>query len=100
MPSLGHMKPIIRKSDLLVIKKNLDLQPVAQADDVDTSQPIVNAVTPSPEEQPDLAPQTSATESYLRHTPAPDYPLTGSVGNSGWQVSDIWRDLRIDTFCD
>lgn len=22
-----------------------------------------------------------------------------SVGNSGWQPSDIWRDLRIDDFC-
>ncbi|MFB2771312.1 hypothetical protein ACE1AT_18755 [Pelatocladus sp. BLCC-F211] len=28
-----------------------------------------------------------------------DYPAVQSVGNSGWQVSEIWRDLRIDNFC-
>ncbi|RAM50428.1 MAG: hypothetical protein C6Y22_17715 [Hapalosiphonaceae cyanobacterium JJU2] len=28
-----------------------------------------------------------------------DYPVIQSVGNSGWQVSDIWRDIRIDNFC-
>ncbi|MBN3926731.1 MAG: hypothetical protein HWQ37_27230 [Nostoc sp. NMS4] len=22
-----------------------------------------------------------------------------SVGNSGWQVSDVWRELRVDDFC-
>ncbi|BAZ66674.1 MAG: hypothetical protein KME28_10075 [Pelatocladus maniniholoensis HA4357-MV3] len=28
-----------------------------------------------------------------------DYPVVQSVGNSGWQASDIWRDIRIDNFC-
>ncbi|MEH2208574.1 MAG: hypothetical protein V7K53_31655 [Nostoc sp.] len=22
-----------------------------------------------------------------------------SVGNSGWQSSDVWRELRVDDFC-
>ncbi|OYD87533.1 hypothetical protein CDG77_28910 [Nostoc sp. 'Peltigera membranacea cyanobiont' 213] len=22
-----------------------------------------------------------------------------SVGNSGWQPSDVWRELRVDDFC-
>ncbi|MCP6760753.1 MAG: hypothetical protein NHB32_18860 [Fischerella sp. CENA71] len=35
---------------------------------------------------------------YYYH-PASDYPLVQSVANSGWQVSDIWRDLRVDNFC-
>lgn len=98
------MKPMIKKSDLRIIKKTTAPQspppPVVPTDDVDDSQPIVNAVSPSFDEQPDLAPQTSATESYKPHTPVADYPLVGSVGNSGWQVSDIWRDLRVDAFCD
>ncbi|MEJ1929585.1 hypothetical protein WDZ92_04810, partial [Nostoc sp. NIES-2111] len=39
--------------------------------------------------------------SYVpNYIPAHDYPLIQSVGNSGWQVSDIWRDLRVDNFCD
>lgn len=38
--------------------------------------------------------------SYVpNYTPEYDYPLVQSVGNSGWQVSDIWRDLRVDDFC-
>ncbi len=33
------------------------------------------------------------------YNPVRDYPLVQSVGNSGWQVSQIWRDLRVDNFC-
>jgi len=33
------------------------------------------------------------------YIPQRDYPLVQSVGNSGWQVSDIWRDIRVDNFC-
>lgn len=29
-----------------------------------------------------------------------DNPIVQSVGNSGWQVSDVWRDIRIDNFSD
>jgi hypothetical protein len=34
------------------------------------------------------------------YIPARDNRLVQSVGNSGWQVSEIWRDIRIDNFCD
>jgi hypothetical protein len=34
------------------------------------------------------------------YIPARDNPLVQSVCNSGWQVSEIWRDIRIDNFCD
>lgn len=27
-----------------------------------------------------------------------DRPIQ-SVGNSGWQVSEIWKDIRLDDFC-
>lgn len=98
------MKPIIKKSDLRSIKKRQAPQspppPVVPTDNVDDSQSIFDAVGHYTDEQPDTASQTSSTQSYLRHTPVADYPLVGSVGNSGWQVSDIWRDLRVDAFCD
>ncbi|WP_341531476.1 hypothetical protein WKK05_35870 (plasmid) [Nostoc sp. UHCC 0302] len=29
----------------------------------------------------------------------PEYRPLRSVGNSGWQVSDVWRDIRVDDFC-
>ncbi len=28
----------------------------------------------------------------------PEYRQEPSVDNSGWQVSDVWRDLRLDSF--
>jgi hypothetical protein len=34
------------------------------------------------------------------YSPVRDNPVVQSVGNSGWQVSDIWRDIRVDSFCD
>lgn len=32
------------------------------------------------------------------YIPARDNPFVQSVGNSGWQVSDVWRDIRVDNF--
>jgi hypothetical protein len=34
------------------------------------------------------------------YIPARDNPIVQSIGNSGWQVSDIWRDIRVDNFSD
>ncbi|GJD19121.1 hypothetical protein RIVM261_040770 [Rivularia sp. IAM M-261] len=31
---------------------------------------------------------------------ARDNPIVQSISNSGWQVSDIWRDIRVDYFSD
>ena len=33
------------------------------------------------------------------YIPLLDNPPVQSVGNSGWQISDIWRDIRVDGFC-
>lgn len=30
--------------------------------------------------------------------PLRDRSIDQSVGNSGWQVSDIWKDIRLDGF--
>jgi hypothetical protein len=32
------------------------------------------------------------------YIPFLDNPPVQSVGNSGWQVSDIWKDIRLDGF--
>jgi hypothetical protein len=34
------------------------------------------------------------------YVPARDNPIVQSIGNSGWQISDIWRDIRVDNFSD
>lgn len=58
-----------------------------QSEPVPLSPPVVEQPVPvAPEPQP----------SYI---PLLDNPPVQSVGNSGWQVSDVWRDLRVDNFC-
>lgn len=59
-----------------------------QADDLGIAEPIV-------EEKPNFYIQ--AKEPY--YIPRQEYSVIQSVGNSGWQVSDIWRDIRVDNFC-
>ncbi|MEA5573707.1 hypothetical protein [Calothrix sp. UHCC 0171] len=34
------------------------------------------------------------------YIPMRNYPIVQSVGYSGWQVFDIWRDIRVDNFSD
>lgn len=33
------------------------------------------------------------------YIPLRDNAIVQSVGKSGWQISDIWRDIRVDGFC-
>jgi hypothetical protein len=34
------------------------------------------------------------------YIPMRDNPIVQSIGNSGWQISDIWRDIRVENFSD
>lgn len=90
------MKPI-KKSELLILKKSVTSQPtqeeLSQVDTAFTNEPAI-------EQQPNIGPQSQATEYLTTYTPASDYPIPQSAGNSGWQASDIWRELRVDAFCD
>jgi hypothetical protein len=76
--------------------------------------PILKEVekTEEPEQQNfssdplDISEETLETKEVLNlgyqepsYIPVRDYPVVQSVGNSGWQVSEIWRDIRIDNFC-
>ncbi|PLZ85536.1 hypothetical protein CEN45_05180 [Fischerella thermalis CCMEE 5198] len=76
--------------------------------------PILKEVenTEEPEQQDfssdplDIAQENLETKEVLHlgyqdpsNIPVRDYPIVRSVGNSGWQASDIWRDIRIDNFC-
>lgn len=90
------MKPI-KKPELLMVKKSVASQPaveeVAPSETVSADEPII-------EQQPDVKAESQSRESLHIYAPVQDSPVLQSVGNTGWQVSDIWRDLRIDNFCD
>jgi len=83
---------LIKKSEKLVLKKIKMMEETEEQnippDPLDTAEPIV-------EEQKEV---------YLdirepNYIALRDQPVIQSAGNSGWQVSDIWRDIRVDNFC-
>lgn len=83
---------LIKKSEKLVLKKIKMMEETEEQnllpDSLDTPEPVV-------EEQKEV---------YLdirqpNYIPLRDQPVIQSAGNSGWQVSDIWRDIRVDNFC-
>lgn len=82
---------LIKKSEqqtLLKIKKIEDEEQNTQPDANDI--PVVSL------EQKPIAIQNQESN----YIPVRDNPIVQSVGNSGWQISDIWRDVRVDNFSD
>ncbi|UKP01270.1 hypothetical protein [Nostoc sp. UHCC 0870] len=87
------MKPT-KKPELLSLKKAIPPQlPQELIEDFIPSQPIADLEQSVDTESP-------ATEYLQSYPPGQDYPTFPSAGNSGWQASDIWRELRVDGFCD
>ncbi|MEH2003319.1 MAG: hypothetical protein V7L00_32185 [Nostoc sp.] len=86
-------KKIIKKSDKLTLKQmklieEAEDQLLLEANTVKYTAPVV-------EEKP-VAISEPRIPDYV---PFLDNPPVQSVGNSGWQVSDVWRDIRVDDFC-
>lgn len=85
-------KKLIKKSEKLTLRQMKAIEEaedqLLQADSVNFSPPIV-------EEKPVIIPELREPD----YIPFLDNPPVQSVGNSGWQVSDIWRDMRVDGFC-
>ena len=83
---------LIKKSEKLVLKKIKMMEETEEQ-----NQPLEPLDTPEAiiEEQKEL--YIDIKES--NYIPLRDHPVIQSVGNSGWQVSDIWRDIRVDNFC-
>ncbi|MEH2384411.1 MAG: hypothetical protein V7K14_01175 [Nostoc sp.] len=83
---------IIKKSDKLTLKKMMEIQ---HAEDQNLLFCTVNSSAPVVDGQP-AAIFLPREPDYI---PFLDNPPVQSVGNSGWQISDIWRDIRVDDFC-
>ncbi|MBE8989989.1 hypothetical protein [Nostoc sp. LEGE 12450] len=85
-------KKIIKKSDKLTLRQ---MKLIEEAEDQQLLANTVNSPAPVVEEQP-VAISEPRVPDYV---PFLDNPPVQSVGNSGWQVSDVWRDIRVDDFC-
>ncbi|RCJ30644.1 hypothetical protein A6769_32885 [Nostoc punctiforme NIES-2108] len=87
-----HTKKIIKKSDKLTLKQ---MKLIEEAEDQLLQANTVNSSGPVVEEKQVEIP-LPRVPNYI---PFFDNPSVQSVGNSGWQVSDVWRDIRVDDFC-
>ncbi len=87
-----HTKKIIKKSDKLTLRQ---MKLIEEAEDQLLQANTVNSPAPVVEEKPAVI-SPSREPDYI---PFLDNPPVQSVGKSGWQVSDVWRDIRVDDFC-
>lgn len=82
---------LIKKSEQLLLLKIKNIE-----DEEETIKPENDTFSEAIPE-----PKQLILENQLsRYIPAIDNPIVQSIGNSGWQVSDIWRDIRVDNFSD
>jgi hypothetical protein len=88
-------KPVRKKievnpppEDEIVQPESQNPEPIAELEPLVESEPVVEEPTPPAYIE---IPESAA---YI-----PEYRPLRSVGNSGWQVSDVWRDIRVDDFC-
>ena len=89
-----HTKKIIKKSDKLTLRQ---MKLIEEAEDQLLEANTVNS--PAPVVEVDEKPVAISEPRVPDYIPFFDNPPVQSVGNSGWQVSDVWRDIRVDDFC-
>lgn len=85
------MRRLIKKSDKLILKSPEVTPPFTQAIEMPEIQDI-------PEPVVDSEPHEYMQASQSDYIPESYRPLH-SVGNSGWQPSDVCRELKVDDFC-
>ncbi|BAZ90219.1 hypothetical protein NIES932_17150 [Raphidiopsis curvata NIES-932] len=81
---------LIKKSEKLLVEqlKNTQVQEASSEPDITDN-------------LDDLIPGAGLIEtdsSYINYIPLRDNPIVYSVGNTGWQVSEIWKEIRLDDF--
>ncbi|QMS86207.1 hypothetical protein HUN01_00840 (plasmid) [Nostoc edaphicum CCNP1411] len=81
---------LIKKSEKLLQETKIIEETQEQNFQID----IINMQEPMLEEQP----QIGLSNNQANYIPARDNPIVLSVGKTGWQVSDIWKDIRLDNF--
>ncbi|MEH1963766.1 MAG: hypothetical protein V7L05_28795 [Nostoc sp.] len=83
---------LIKKSQKLTVRQ---MKSIEEAEDQLLQPDIVNFLPTVLDEQPAAIPDPREPN----YIPLRDNPIVQSVGNSGWQPSDIWREMRVDDFC-
>lgn len=83
---------LIKKSEKLLLKK---IKTMEEEEELDLQQSDDTDEVPSWDEEL-LPPNLEIPEP--NYIPLRDNPLVQSVGNTGWQISEIWKEIRLDSF--
>jgi len=86
------MMKLIKKSEKLLLKK---IKTMEEEEELDLQQSDDTDEVPSWDEEL-LPPNLEIPEP--NYIPLRDNPLVQSVGNTGWQISEIWKEIRLDSF--
>ncbi len=82
-----------------LIKKSEKLIPQNPETSGETDETILTTDTINSQKQTvEEKPEWDTEYPEPNYIPARDNPIVLSVGNTGWQVSDIWKDIRLDNF--
>jgi hypothetical protein len=81
---------LIKKSEKLILDKIKNME--SEEENLQTE--IADDLEPLVEERRvvDIYDQSP------NYVPLRDNPIVHSVGNTGWQVSEIWKEIRLDDF--
>ena len=82
-------KPVRKRTKVIPPPEDEIVQP-----EIQVSEPLAESEPVVEEPTPPAYIEASESAAYI-----PEYRPLRSVGNSGWQVSDVWRDIRVDDFC-
>lgn len=81
---------LIKKAEKLLQETKITEETQEQNCQID----IINVQESMLEEQP----QIGVSNKEPNYIPVHENPIVLSVGKTGWQVSDIWKDIRLDNF--
>ncbi|AFZ25482.1 hypothetical protein Cylst_3330 [Cylindrospermum stagnale PCC 7417] len=82
---------LIKKSEKLLLDQ---IKTTEESKELNLEAENLNIEEPTVEEQLELDIEYEETN----YIPSRDNPVVLSVGRTGWQVSDIWKDIRLDNF--
>ncbi|BAY07644.1 hypothetical protein NIES2098_07610 [Calothrix sp. NIES-2098] len=85
------MMKLIKKSEKLLLKKIKIMEETEE-------QNLQDDTIDFPESVEDNRPVLDVENREPNYIPLRDNPVVLSVGNTGWQVSEIWKDIRLDDF--
>jgi len=86
------MMKLIKKSEKLLLDKIKIME--EEEEELNLKPEVMDKALSWNEEQA-IANVENLEPNYI---PVRDNPVVQSVGNTGWQISEIWKEIRLDSF--